>query len=303
MTNTAGFDIGGSFVKAGVLDPGGQIVVTAEKPTPRDSDPQSLVELVRVLCEGWKIEPPIGLAIAGIVAPARGRLARSPNLPHWDGVEWANAFAGSGLEPEILNDANAFVLAEYALGSVRGVRSVFGLAIGTGVGGGFLMDGELYTGARGYASEPGHMILVADGPKCACGARGCLEALVGSPAISRRYLELQAGAEELTPAEIVVRADRGESSAIEALSRTGHFLGLGLASVANLLDPEVFVIGGGVSAAGEWILQSARRTMEAMVLHPAGEAPRVQGAALGNAAGWIGAALAAARRRETRARG
>ena len=87
-------------------------------------------------------------------------------------------------------------------------------------------------------------------------------------------------------------------TATEALSRTGHFLGLGLASVANLLDPEVFVIGGGVSAAGDLILETARRTMEATVLHPAGEAPRVKGAALGNAAGWIGAALTAAGRRE-----
>jgi len=156
----------------------------------------------------------------------------SPNLPGWTTEVPLAGLLGSatGRRPAVLNDANAFVLAETRLGAGEGHRHVVGLTLGTGVGGGLVLDGRLWTGRHGAAGEIGHVCLLADGPRCACGARGCLEAMVGTRAILDRYAAMaEAPATAATPRDIAARALAGEAAAVETWRETGRLLGLALA--------------------------------------------------------------------------
>lgn len=294
--HTLGFDIGGTFVKAGVLAADGTIVAETRIPTTR-SGPASLVgDLAAVAAE---LAPglPTGVACAGIVQG--GTVVASPNLPGWSHVDLGALLrAELGAPVAVLNDANAFTLAEVQCGAGRGVPHVVGLAIGTGVGGGIVLDGRLWTGRHGYAGELGHVIVERQGPLCACGNRGCLEALIGTSGILRRYGEERrreglADDDASSPEEIFARAEAGEGAAARTWQAIGELLGLGLISFAHILDPDLFVIGGGVGGAGERLLQPARAVLAAGTLLPSAEVPPVRAAALGNSAGWIGAAVAA----------
>jgi glucokinase len=198
----------------------------------------------------------------------------------------------------VLNDANAFVVAEWRAGAGRGASSLVGLTLGTGVGGGIILLGRLWTGRNGTAGEIGHMPLLVDGPLCACGARGCLEALVGTRAILGRYRSARGRADvaddgRLTPQEIARRARSGDENARATYRETGRLLGLGLVGLTHLLDPERFVIGGGVAGAADLLLPAVEEALHAGAMLPARLLPRVFPASLGPDAGWIGAAFAA----------
>jgi glucokinase len=285
-----GFDIGGSFIKAGRLDPAGGIAQEWRWPTPKT--PEEALALLAGHLREHGGGAPAGVACAGLVDHA-GILRRSPNLPGWIDLPLGSRLSGAaGVRVAVLNDANAFLLAEVRDGAARGARSAVGLAIGTGVGGAIWIGGALWTGRSGFAGEIGHMIVDAAGPLCACGACGCLESLVGTSAIVERYLRFAPAGEARTPAEIHALAAAGDSAAISAFAETGRVLGLGLVSLTHLLDPEVIVIGGGISAAAELFLPEARRALAASFV-PADRRPAIHPAALGNAAGWMGAALAA----------
>lgn len=295
MARALGFDIGGTFVKAGVLDGDGGILAETRIPTtPRG--PDALVRDLAAMAADLAPGLPAGVACAGIVHG--GTVVASPNLPGWSHVDLGGLLrAELGVPVAVLNDANAFTLAEVQCGAGRGIAHVVGLAIGTGVGGGLVLDGRLWTGRHGYAGELGHVIIERDGPLCACGNRGCLEALIGTSGILRRYCQERgrdglSDAEELAPEEIFARAEAGEPAAERTWEVIGSWLGLGLLSFTHILDPDLFVIGGGVGGAGERLLQPARRTLAAGTLLPPGEVPEVRAAALGNSAGWIGAAVA-----------
>src|SRR5690606_2549231 len=198
---------------------------------------------------------PYGIACAGVIDPS-GTVVRSPNLPGWRDVPLRSlARERIGGEPAVLNDANALLLAAARLGAARGARHAVGPPLAPGVGGAILLDGRLWSGIHGFAGEAGHMILLADGPLCTCGSHGCVEALVGTRGILDRYRRLAPEQPEAkTPREISERARAGETAAIDTLAETGRFLGLALMSLAHLLDPETFVIGGGVASAGDLIL-------------------------------------------------
>lgn len=289
--DSIGFDVGGTYVKSGHLSEDGTILHEARWPTP-DSVEQ-LLDAIAIQREAWDRAAPYGIACAGVIDPS-GTVVRSPNLPGWRDVPLRSlARERIGEEPAVLNDANAFLLAEARLGAARGARHAVGLTLGTGVGGAILLDGRLWSGIHGFAGEAGHMILLADGPLCTCGSHGCVEALVGTRGILDRYRRLAPEQPEAkTPREISERARAGETAAIDTLEETGRFLGLALMSLAHLLDPETFVIGGGVASAGDLILEPARAALRASPLQP-GMTPPVVRAELGNSAGWIGAALAA----------
>lgn len=295
-----GADIGGTAIKLGLLEASLGIVRQTEVPTPAGADLATLVDALLAGLLGLAgsdsslRDLPFGIGCAGIVDPRARTIARSPNLPGLRDAPLATEVAKrTGRMPILLNDANAFVLAETRLGGARGASSVVGLTLGTGVGGGLLLGGRLWEGAHGFAGEPGHAPVALDGPTCACGQRGCLEALIGTRAIVDRYAAragvLSAG---LTPEEISRRAKAGDADARDTWVETGRLLGLGLIGLAHLLDPEVFVIGGGISRSASLFLPRAVEEMERGLLHPAHLRPRVVCAELGPAAGWIGAALA-----------
>jgi glucokinase len=296
-----GFDIGGTFVKAGRLSPEGRAEREEQLPTPSQEGPEALVRVIDALFrvlnpEGADLS--VGVGCAGLIDAGRGLVRTSPNLPLWKDVPLADLLAGPlGVRPAFLNDANAFTLAEWCLGAARGASSAVALTLGTGVGGGLVLDGRLWTGRNGFAGEIGHVPLMADGPLCACGARGCLEALVGASAIARRYDKLAGGGASgpagkgITPRGIAERARAGDAAALSAFAETGRYLGLALRGVVHLVDPDVLVVGGGISGAADLFLPAARDAMRENLMHPPELAPEIRPAALGAAAGWIGAAL------------
>jgi len=299
-----GIDIGGTSVKAGRLDARGNPETTRQVPTPAGEPPEAMVailaDLVRDLAPAGYVEAlPVGIGCAGLVDSRRGVIYTSPNLPGWtEETPLADLLEPVlGRRPAIHNDANVFVLAETRVGAGRGAGSVVGLTLGTGVGGGLVLGGRIWTGHNGAAGEIGHMTILADGPRCACGNHGCLEALIGTSAILDRYRALRAAegaaAETVMPHEIARRAEADESAAIATWRETGRFLGLGLVSLTHLLDPELFVIGGGIAGAADLLLPDAVAALRNGAMLPERLLPGVRVATLGPDAGWIGAAYAA----------
>ena len=320
MNAAVGFDVGGTYVKLGRLDERGNVADERSVRTPLEDSAEALPDLVRAILHEWKdrLPPtvPVGVAVAGFLDDA-GFLHAAPNLRPWSETPMRSILERELDRPVVvLNDANAFTLAEGRIGVGKGCRSVVGVAVGTGVGGGLLFDGSLWTGARGFAGEIGHVAVSRGGPRCACGRRGCLEAWVGTTALRRRYAQLRtsggSGASaplpggrdpaglELSPQEIHERALAGDPAARRTFEEAGVVLGVGLAALAHVIDPEMIVVGGGVGQAGELLLEPARRSFDAWILHDADDRPTIAAAALGPSAGWIGAALAAARSGEGR---
>ena len=249
----------------------------------------------------------LGVAAAGTV-DGEGRVVFSPNI-EFDDPDIAVALSDRyEVEVWVGNDANAAAFAEGHFGAGKGCRNLVMLTIGTGVGGGILMDGEIYTGSRGFAAELGHMTILDGGPECSCGNKGCLEALASGTAIERMAADgldaargsvlwnLAKGDAKAISGEMVSdAAAAGDEYSISVLQRAGHYLGVGLAGLAHALDPELFIVGGGVSQGSEAFLQAA--TEELSKRYVASDTPpSVRKAQLGNDAGMIGAAEMARRK-------
>jgi glucokinase len=301
-----GVDIGGSGLKVGVVDLATPKVLcfeTLRGHATEDPDrvfdriaaaSQSLIERSR-LFSGLP-SPPMGIGCAGLIDRENGMLATSPNLPGWRDVSiregmqtrWKGHVA-------VMNDADAFLLAEWRLGSGKGARNAVFVALGTGVGGGLVLDGKPFRGNSGMAGEIGHMSIQADGPLCACGNRGCLELFVGRKGLMKLALESGFPAHEArSPALMSERALKGDSRAIEVYAELGRRLGGALAGLVNLLEPEVIVVGGGTAAVGgPLLLPAGRETMKRSMVARQREV-RVLEARFGPRAGIVGAALQAA---------
>ncbi len=258
----------------------------------------------------------VGLGCAGTVDWSRGAVIESPNLPIAD-LALAGLVSDVVGVPVVLdNDANVATWAEVRAGCARGLRHVVMLTLGTGVGGGLVLDGRLYRGATGCAGELGHTIIAPEGEGCACGRRGCLERYASGSALERFAAEIaQARARGERPAgeaedyglqlaqlhqdgrldgENVGRLARaGDRASLNAVGRVAHWLGLGLSNFANIFNPEMIVVGGGLSSLGDLLLVPARATLVQMGMSPNNEVARVGLAALGTTAGLIGAGLVA----------
>ncbi|WP_017541378.1 ROK family glucokinase [Nocardiopsis halophila] len=310
MALTIGVDIGGTKIAAGVVDPEGRILRHAKAPTPR-GDGELLAEavagLVRELRESDR-EPPtaVGIGTAGFVDEARSRIVLAGNLGLSDDPVRERIARRTDLPVVVENDANAAAWAEVRFGAGRGCRDAVVVTLGTGVGGALIVDGELRRGRFGAAGEIGHYRMVPFGRRCACGNQGCWEqyasgsALVAEaralaaaePVSAARLLEAAGGDPEGIEGPEVTRAAReGDPAALRCFAAVGEWVGQGLADLAAILDPECFVVGGGVSAAGEILLKPAR---EAYARAVTGKATRrladVRPAELGGEAGIIGAA-------------
>lgn len=307
-----GVDIGGTLVKLGLVQPAGAILELTETSTaidlPQEAAIAQIAGAVAHLARGHDVRA-VGIGCAGLVDAVQGIVHLSPNLPQWRDArlaEWtARALA---LPVAVLNDANAFALAEARVGAGRGCSPVVGITLGTGVGGAIVEDGRLRGGRNGFGGEIGHVSVELDGPPCPCGNRGCLELYVGRRALVASYLEragwapggiahglAQGRCEALDPRLLYEAAHRGDHAAREVFTRAGIVLGVALANVTNLIDPERIVIGGGVALAGDLLLEPARRTLAERAMMGAARVPAVVPAALGVGAGVIGAALQALR--------
>jgi glucokinase len=318
---TAGVDIGGTKVFAVLVDENGSICQRASHPTDPDAGTASIVLALDQLIgragpddrPGTGSDPrsssvsssrpgAIGIAAAAYVAYPSGRIAFAPNLVYGQSDVAEAVRRRFQVDVIVENDANAAAWAEQQYGAGRGSDDTLMLTIGTGIGGGVVVRGELFRGHLGYAGEFGHITLVDGGPLCACGERGCLEALASGNAIGRMAREGIAGAPDsillelagdepgrITGALVSEAAHAGDEFAAEVLQRAGRWLGTGLATLVNAFDPSVIVIGGSGAAAGWFLLEPARLELDRR-LGRRRPVPPIVTAVLGNDAGAIGAA-------------
>jgi glucokinase len=283
-----GIDLGGTKILAGVVSRDGEIRETREIATPAESEHailDAVAGLVEMLLGGAAA---VGLGVPCNLDRVTGTCHRATNLPLTD-VEFASVLRGLvGLPIGIENDGNAAALAEWRLGAGRGAETLVMLTLGTGVGGGLVLDGAPY---RGWA-ELGHVVVDEGGAPCQgnCHGRGHLEAEASGHAADRIARSLYG--EEATAADLVGLAREGERAAVEALARIGTLLGVAIGSFVNVFDPDVVVVGGGFgAAAGELVLEPARASARREAIQPADKRLRVVEAELGEEAGLIGAAL------------
>jgi glucokinase len=247
----------------------------------------------------------IGLAAAGAIDINRGVVADSPNLPRWHNIHIVDKLLDAlGRPVFLLNDANAAALAEYRLGAGRGLHNLIYITVSTGIGGGMIINGELYQGTDGSAAEIGHMIIKIGGPVCKCGKRGCFESMASGTAIGKlAQKRLRRGDESImarlandkvgdVTAQIVAAAARkGDALAKAVIEESAGYLGIGLANLVNLMNPQMIIIGGGVSKMGDMILSPARKSMKANAFNLPARTVRLVRSQLGVDAELTGAAL------------
>ena len=298
MAVFAGFDLGGTQLKEGLLASDGRVLHKAVSPSP-----PAMPAFLELLASRWRIlqglspEPirAAGIGLPGIYDRERRRVLQSPNFPALDGFDLHPALGRVLSAPfDVDNDANLAAFGEWRLGAGRGADSLVLLTIGTGIGGAIIAGRSLWRGHRGYAGELGHLSVNPEGRLCPCGNRGCLETEVSAPAVVRHYRELGGAAEALTAEAVHRRAADGEDAARRAFARAGRALGLGLGLLINILNPERIVLGGGVMSAGPFLLDPAIEEARRRSFRDAFDSCAVVPAALGNDAGFIGAALWAA---------
>jgi glucokinase len=289
-----GVDVGGTKILAGVVDEDGRVDARREHPTPLESQDSLLAGLdaaVEELLEDG-IEA-LGFGVPSTIDQRAGRAVSSVNIPLAD-VDLRTRMAERfGLPVAIENDANAAAVAEWKVGAGRGTRHMVMLTLGTGVGGGLILDGRLYRGSVGAAGELGHIVIQHDGPRCqgACTGHGHLEAVASGHAASAAARELFGPSADAH--RLVRLANEGDASARDVLTEIGRRLGSGIGSLVNVFDPELVVLGGGFAAAGELLLAPARQVLTREALLPGRKLVRVVRAELGTAAGVVGAGLVA----------
>ncbi len=308
MTLAIGVDIGGTKVAGGVVTEDGRVVAAARRATP-SSDPAStaaaITEVVVELRSAYDVRA-VGIGAAGWIDSDRSTVLFAPNLAWRDEPLRDRLEQLIGLPVVVENDANAAAWAEHRFGAARGQRVVAMITLGTGIGSGLVVAGEIYRGAHGIAPEFGHMCVVPGGRRCGCGNRGCWEQYASGKALVREARDIAVGA-PLSAAALLAAgggnasgidgpvvtqaALAGDPAARECFDEVGRWLGMGMAALASALDPSCFVVGGGVADAGGLLLDPTRRAFEANLpgrgFRPL---PGVHLAELGNAAGLIGAA-------------
>lgn len=318
---TIGIDIGGTSVRAAVVDDQCRVVASRRAFTPHtvQETEDVLCGLIGELATEHEVGA-AGLAVAGFVSTDRSRVMFAPHLAWRGDPVPARLTARLGLPVVMDHDVNSAAWAEYRSGSAKGSTVALLVALGTGIGAGLVVDGVIYRGAHGVAPELGHVVLVPGGRPCPCGKRGCWERYCSGTALAQTAAELLTGMESgaaeslpsidaaarsasplarldpsaLTGTVVATAAGEGDPVALAALDDLSRWLGVGLAMATDILDPEVIVIGGGVAAAAPWYLPGAR-TFLSSAMTGAGHRPepRVVVAQFGDRAGIIGAALLA----------
>ena len=303
---TIGIDIGGTKISAGVVDSSGNIIDSSKCSTPAEGGKElisSVVNLVKELNKKHEIKG-IGISIAALISSDYGTIVGAPNIANLSKLNFANEIKEEFKLPIIIeNDANAAMWAEFKFGSAKGLNPVMFFIIGTGVGGGLVIDGKLFKGANGIGAEFGHMCVVPNGLLCGCGAKGCIEqyasggaliryaneALLANPDKSEEVLSFGEG--KLSGTALTKAAKAGNELALAAFSKQADWLGLACASYSLIIDPQAIIIGGGVVDAGELFLAPVRAAMRKYM--PFAEShvpPKIIAAKFGNDAGLIGAA-------------
>lgn len=310
MDYYVGIDLGGTELKIGIIDQNGTILIKDAYKMPIATHGYEVVEFVgnsmQKLIE--KSQFPIanfkgiGIGAPGLLNPETGQLLNVVNIPHLNGVFLAPDLEKRFSLPTWLdNDVNAMALGEMFYGAGKGYKDCIAMTLGTGVGGGLIFDGKLYRGACFTAGEIGHLSINSEGLLCPCGNYGCLERYIGRDGIVSRfnyYLSKEIPStihqftenNEITPKAIAKAAESGDALSKEVMTETGKYLGIALVTLTNVLNPEIFIIGGGIANAGDLILEPARHELQKRAYTIPAKKVNVVQAALRNDAGIVGAA-------------
>ncbi|HET6505258.1 MAG TPA: ROK family protein [Baekduia sp.] len=305
-----GVDLGGTKLLAGVVEPDLEVRHRVFRLAREGRGSEELLEQLVAAVQEVRVAAgrellAVGFGIPSLVDVRTGVAATTVHLPLRD-VPFRDVMAERlGVPVVVDNDANAAMTAEHWVGAAKGTTTAALLTLGTGIGGGIVVDGQVVRGACGGAGEWGHMVIESDGPLCTCGNRGCLEQLVSGSALGRAarkaadelpdsgFGRARRAGREITGALATELAHDGDPVARDVVASMGHYLGIGLANVVNVINPEVIVVGGGVIAAGELLLAPARRVVAERALAPSRDQVRIVPTRFGDASGMVGAALLA----------
>ncbi len=287
-------DVGGTNIKFGVVEDG--IVkesgtIPTEADLGRDFVLGKIIDIIRAHSKEVKSA---GVAIAGLVEHREGIVFAPPNLPGWDNVKLREIIKReTGFESYILNDANAFAIGEWKYGAGHGKDNVIAITLGTGVGGGIIVQGKLLVGATHFAGEIGHMIIDPSGSSCNCGQRGCWETYLGSVYFMRRvksyYERENLHLDDYTPKTLYNLAKEGDYKALDLWREYGEYLGIGLTNLIHIFDPDVVVIGGGISNAFDLFIESCMDVLSDRVMGFSRRKVQIERAKLGDSASILGA--------------
>lgn len=300
-----GLDIGGSRIKAGLVNIKGEIKGFQTIPTNSQCGSDHVLGNIIALIKSYQEQDPIagiGISLAGSIENRTGTCIYSPNL-NWKNVAMGKSIEGNtGIPVRLINDANAACLGEYFFGAGSKYKNIICITIGTGIGSAVILDNKLFTGKSGLAPEAGHMVLSKNGPKCSCGRNGCWETLVSARGILKRATgEINAGRNTvlneftkgkalLTITDIFKARAGGDNLAVEIMSQVKEYLALGLANLINIFDPECIVLGGGIIDIEDWLMDGLEDMVKELVFPSFIKGVSIKKAKLGNKAGLVGGA-------------
>ncbi len=314
-------DMGGTKIIAAIISAIGKVISEERYPTLADEGHQSVIDrlfsAIDSLVNLNSMKPSqlgsISIAAAGGINLDRGLVTISPNLPGWSDIPLRDIVQERfHISTFLVNDASAAALGEHRFGVGRRVDNLIMLTVGTGIGGGIIINGELYNGSCGSAGEIGHMTIDINGPRCACGNTGCLEVLASGTAVAReavRRIEkgeksslvdvVQGKLQDITAENVGAAAQGGDILSLDVISTAATYLGIGMVNLVNIFNPEMIVVGGGMAKLGDLLLNPGRQMVNQRAFPISAQAVRIETAQLGDEAGLFGAAVFA---REEKAR-
>lgn len=302
-----GIDLGGTNLKAGVVDADGKILHRLSIKTNSHADSQTIsnqiLSLIAEIIQCARVKESdmigVGLGSPGLVDKKGETILFSPNLPRWRNIPIKRIVAERFSKPCVLeNDANAAAWGEKWVGAGKDVSSLVMLTLGTGIGGGIVIDNKLWRGANNVAAEIGHMVIQMDGPQCNCGNRGCVEVYASATGMVRRFRELlRSGissalkiSDEITAKMINDAAIQGDRASLNIIEETGRYLGIALINIMHVLNPEMIVLAGGMIGSGELLMNPIRQVTQQRAFEASYKDTKIVFSQLGNDAGIIGAA-------------
>ena len=305
-------DVGGTKIRIAIISGKGKIIAKEQRLTLADEGLEAvtgrIISGIDRLLRLKNLAPSqlhsIGIAAAGAIDSEKGLITSSPNLPGWCDVPLRDIVKSKyGVDTFLINDASAAALGEHEFGAGRGVNNLIYLTVGTGIGGGIIIDGKLYLGPSGSAGEIGHMTIDVNGQRCSCGNTGCLETLASGTAMAKEAIKRIKQGEKSSLTEIVggkienitadtveVAARGGDSLASEVISEAATYLGVGMVNLVNIFNPEMVIVGGGVAKMGDLLLNPARQVVQERAFQLPAQAVRIVQAQLGDDSGLLGAA-------------
>jgi len=306
-------DLGGTKIITALISNKGQVLTKEYHLTLADEGPQSVINRILFAIDHLlslsNIDPSqldsISIAAAGAIDFDKGLITSSPNLPGWNDIPLRDIVKGKyRINTLLINDANAAALGEHHFGAGKGVNNLILLTLGTGIGGGIIINGRLYSGQCGSAGEIGHTTIDVNGPRCSCSNIGCLEVLASGRAVAKEAVRrirqgersslteiVEGNIENITAEKVSIAAQSGDSLASEVIMKAAFYLGVGMVNLVNIFNPEMIIIGGGMAKMGDLLLNPARQVVRERAFQLSAGAVRIVPAQLGDNAGVLGAAV------------